>query len=67
MKGWYTMMKSGFLTAKGSVEFWLTRSASGNYIVSVEPYGKEKFNLCFHTEKQVKESIKSFEESELNY
>lgn len=60
-------MKSGFVCAKGSVEFWLTRSASGNYILSVEPYGKEKFNMCFHTEAQVKSFIKSFDESELNY
>lgn len=61
------MMKSGFLTAKGSVEFWLTRSASGNYILEVSPYGKENFSLSFHTESQVKEFIKEFDESDLNY
>jgi hypothetical protein len=51
---------------KGSIEFWMTKSANGNYKLSIEPDGKESFTIVFHKETEVINFIDTFDESELN-
>jgi hypothetical protein len=65
-KGEIKMLQSGFITAKGSTEFWMTKSANGNYKLSIEPDGKESFTIVFHKETEVINFIDTFDESELN-
>lgn len=54
------MMKSGFLTAKGEYEFFLERSANGNYIVIIESYNGDQSRYSFQGEEEVKEFLKNW-------
>lgn len=61
------MLQSGFITMKGSTEFWMTKGGNGNYKLNIEPDGKENFTIVFHKEAEVINFIETFDESELNY
>jgi len=47
------MMKTGFLVAIREVEFFLEKSANGNYIVIAETF-TEKSRYSFKSENEVK-------------
>ncbi len=54
------MMKTGYLTVKGEYEFFLERSASGNYIIIVEDYSGEQSRYSFTDEDAAKEFLKNW-------
>jgi hypothetical protein len=54
------MLKSGFLTVKGEYEFYLERSASGNYIVIVEDYSGQQSRYSFTNEDAVRDFLKNW-------
>jgi hypothetical protein len=57
-------MKTGFLTAIHEVEFFLERSANGNYIVIAETF-TEKSRYSFKSENEVKGFLQNVSENGL--